>query len=60
MTHHIHETAAIQRGGIGRILPVRILDNDGTTARVQAQATGLYLTQGQTYTVPSDQIRTKP
>ncbi|MFE7233873.1 hypothetical protein ACFVAF_25050 [Streptomyces sp. NPDC057596] len=53
----IHESAATGRGGIGRTLPVDVIEDDGTTARVQIQGTGLYLTQGETHTVPSSQVR---
>lgn len=59
MTTQIHESAATGRGGIGRTLSVDVLDNDGTTARVQVQETGLYLKQGETHTVPSIEVRTK-
>ncbi len=59
MNTQMHETAATGRGGIGRTLPVHVVDNDGTTARVQVQESGLYLKQGETHTVPSAELRTR-
>jgi hypothetical protein len=56
-TDRIHETAATQRGGIGRTLPVTVLNDNGTTATVQAQDTGLYLTKGDIATVPSTAVK---
>jgi len=53
----IHETAATMRGGIGRTIPVQVIDNNGTTAVVKAESSGLYLKDGDTYTVPSSALK---
>ncbi|QBJ94454.1 hypothetical protein D0Z67_29230 (plasmid) [Streptomyces seoulensis] len=55
-TGRIHETDAVQRGGIGRTLPVTVLTDDGTHAVVRVQDSGLYLKAGDTRTVPSSII----
>ncbi|MGW8703118.1 hypothetical protein ACWGOK_40455 [Streptomyces eurythermus] len=55
-TGRIHETDAVERGGIGRRLTVTVLDDDGTHAVIRAQDSGLYLKAGDTRTVPSNII----
>lgn len=56
-TGRIHETDAVQRGGIGRTLPVTVLNDDGINAVVRVQENGLYLKTGDTRTVPSGIIK---
>lgn len=56
--HKIAERAALPHiGEHGNTVPVRVLDSDGTTARVQVEGCGIHLRQGQIHTVPADQIR---
>jgi hypothetical protein len=55
-TNKIAESAVTGRTG-GCDLPIRILDDNGTTARVLIEGTGIYLTQGQIHTVASADIR---
>ena len=53
----IHETVATMRGGIGRTIPVQVIDNDGTTAVIKAEDSGLYLKTGDVHTVPSSALK---
>jgi hypothetical protein len=55
--HKIPESAILGRdSGISGV-PIRILDTDGTTARVQIEGCGIHVRQGQIHTVPADKIR---
>lgn len=56
--HQIHESAATGRGGFGCNVAVRVLqDNGDGTTLVQIEDSGIYLRQGQTRTVNTDEIR---
>jgi hypothetical protein len=55
--HQIPERAALpQVGEHGVTVPVRILTDDGTTARVQIEGCGIHLRQGAVHTVPSTSV----
>jgi hypothetical protein len=53
----IEESAVTGRNGYGVDLPVYVLEDNGTTARVQIQGCGIQLRQGEIYTVASDRIQ---
>jgi hypothetical protein len=53
----IHESAVTQHGGSGCDIPVRVLDDNGTTARVITEGTGIHVKQGQVHTVPSSEVK---
>lgn len=53
--HVIDESAVTGRDGT--TVRVRVLSDDGRTARVQVEDCGIYLRQGQVHTVDSDQVR---
>jgi hypothetical protein len=55
-TDKIAESAVTGHSG-GCNLPVRVLDDNGTTAKVLIEGTGIYLTQGQVHTVASDAVK---
>jgi hypothetical protein len=55
MPYKISETVLGHRNGI--VLPVRVLVNDGTTARVRINACGMHLYDGQICTVPSSALQ---
>ncbi len=55
--NQIHESAVTQRGGLGKTVPIHVLSDDGTTARIRIEGAGLYLQQGHTHTVPSNTIQ---
>jgi hypothetical protein len=40
----------------GSRLPVRVLEDDGTTARVLTQRSGVHVRQDQIHTVPSEAV----
>ena len=55
--HAIPERAALPHiGTAGCTVPVRVLADDGTTARVQIEGCGIHLRQGQIHSVPSDAV----
>ncbi|MFE7752148.1 hypothetical protein [Streptomyces sp. NPDC057428] len=55
--HAIPEKAALPHiATAGCTVPVHILEDDGTTARVQIEGCGIHLRQGQIHTVASDAI----
>ncbi len=53
----ISESAVTGRTNTGCDVPVRVLHDNGTTAKVITEGTGIYVTQGQVHTVPSDAIQ---
>ena len=56
--HVIDEKAVRPEIGDGGItVPVRVLDDDGTTARVQIEGCGIHLRQGAVHTVASSAVR---
>lgn len=55
--HAIEEKAVRPEiGEHGVIVPVRVLSDDGTTARVQIEGCGVLLRQGAVHTVPSSTV----
>jgi hypothetical protein len=56
-THKVAESALT--GGEPGIsgVPIRILTDNGTTARVRVEGSGIHVRPGQTHTVASDHIR---
>ncbi|MFF1444138.1 hypothetical protein [Streptomyces sp. NPDC058295] len=56
--HKVDEKSVLPHiGGSGITVPVRVIADDGNTARVQIEGCGIHLRQGQIHTVPSDQIK---
>ncbi|OKI16607.1 hypothetical protein [Streptomyces sp. CB03911] len=55
-TNQIAEAAITGRSG-GCDLPVRVLNDNGTTAQILIEGTGIYLTQGQVHTVSTTDVR---
>ena len=53
----ISESAVTGRAGSGCEVPVRVLGDDGTTARVLVEGAGVYLRQGGTRTVASAAVQ---
>jgi hypothetical protein len=52
--HKIDENAVLPHiGQNGNTVPVRVIDNDGQTARIQIEGCGIHLRQGQVHTVPT-------
>lgn len=55
---HINERAVRPEiGEHGTTVPVRVLADNGTTARVQVQGCGVLLRQGAVHTVPTTAVR---
>lgn len=52
----ISESAVTGRPG-GCDLPIHVINDNGTTAEVRIEGTGVYLAQGQVRTVASDAIQ---
>lgn len=52
----IPEAAVTGREGSGCDVPVHVIEDNGTTARVQIEGCGIQLRQGQVHTVASDRI----
>ncbi|MGW1182977.1 hypothetical protein ACWD7Y_05245 [Streptomyces drozdowiczii] len=56
--HAIPEKAALPHiSSDGCTVPVRVLEDDGATARVLIEGCGIHLRQGQIHTVPSDAVQ---
>ncbi|WP_159107036.1 hypothetical protein [Streptomyces coelicoflavus] len=56
--HVIDEKAVLpETGQHGNTVPVRVLSDDGTTARVQIEGCGIHLRQGAVHTVASTAVR---
>lgn len=55
-TTKISESAVTGRPG-GCDLPVHVINDNGTTAEIRIEGTGVYLTQGQIHTVESAAIK---
>lgn len=56
--HQIDEWDVIRHiGRNGNTVPVRVLSDDGTTARVLIEGCGIHLRQGQVHTVPSTALQ---
>lgn len=56
--HQIEEKAVLPEiGECGVTVPVRVLDDDGTTARVQIEGCGIHLRQGAVHNVPSTAVQ---
>lgn len=56
--HQIEEQAARPEiGQHGVIVPVRVLADDGTTARVLIEGAGIHLRQGAVHDVPSTAVK---
>lgn len=51
---HVEEKDLV--GHTGSSLPVRVLADDGKTARVLTQRSGVHVRQDQVYTVPSEAV----
>jgi len=56
-TTKIDESAVTGREGYGCTLPVDVLNDDGTTARVRIEGSGVHLRQGHIHTVASTAIK---
>lgn len=55
--HQMPERAALPHiGEHGNTVPVRILTDDGTLARVLVEGAGIHLRQGSVHTVPSSSV----
>lgn len=54
--NNISESAVTGRPG-GCDLPIHVINDNGTTAEVRIEGTGVHLTQGQVHTVASGAIR---
>ena len=52
----IPEAAVTGREGSGVDVPVHVIEDNGTTARVQIEGCGIQLRQGQVHTVDSHRI----
>lgn len=57
MTSIDEKTVRPELGVHGTRVPVRVLTDDGTTARVQVEGCGVLLRQGAVHTVPSAAVR---
>lgn len=56
--HVIDENAVLPEiGQHGNTVPVHVLDDDGTLARVQIEGCGIHLRQGAVHTVASTAVR---
>lgn len=56
-TTKIDEAAVTGRTGSGCTLPVDVLDDNGVTARVRIEGSGVHLRQGHIHTVASTAIQ---
>lgn len=57
--HQIREAAVTGHDDISTTLPVRVLADDGTTARILIEGCGVLLRQGQVQDVPSNAVHTR-
>jgi hypothetical protein len=56
--HKIDEKAVLPEiGDHGITVPALVLEDDGTTARIQIEGCGIHLRQGQIHTVPSNALQ---